>query len=82
MRDRRPRLGITASGQKFPVGLGDGANGNKTVVTAMLADLVSRGLYTEDHLSKNSFSDVFWHQVMAEQREDLGPTDGDVGHDR
>jgi putative transposase len=43
-------LAITADGQKFPVGLWDGATENKTVVTAMLADLVSRGLSAEDGL--------------------------------
>jgi putative transposase len=43
-------LAITADGQKFPVGLWDGASENKTVVTAMLADLVSRGLSAEDGL--------------------------------
>jgi len=43
-------LGITAGGEKFPVGLWDGATENKTVVKAMLADLVSRGLSAEDGL--------------------------------
>lgn len=43
-------LAITADGQKFPVGLWDGATENKTVVKAMLADLVSRGLSAEDGL--------------------------------
>lgn len=43
-------LAITADGQKFPVGLWDGATENKTVVTAMLADLVSRGLSADDGL--------------------------------
>jgi transposase-like protein len=43
-------LAITADGQKFPVGLWDGASENKTVVTAMLADLVSRGLSAQDGL--------------------------------
>jgi len=43
-------LAITADGQKFPVGLWDGASENKTVVTAMLADLISRGLSAEDGL--------------------------------
>ena len=43
-------LAITADGQKFPVGLWDGATENKTVVTAMLADLVSRGLSAQDGL--------------------------------
>ena len=43
-------LAITADGQKFPVGLWDGASENKTVVTAMLADLVSRGLSAENGL--------------------------------
>ena len=37
-------------GEKFPVGLWDGATENKTVVTAMLADLVSRGLSAGDGL--------------------------------
>jgi len=41
-------LAITAGGEKFPVGLWDGATENKTVVKAMLADLVSRGLSAED----------------------------------
>jgi len=43
-------LAITADGQKFPVGLWDGATENKTVVKAMLADLVCRGLSAEDGL--------------------------------
>lgn len=43
-------LGITAGGDKFPVGLWDGATENKTVVKAMLADLVSRGLSAQDGL--------------------------------
>ena len=43
-------LGITAGGEKFPVGLWDGATENKTVVKAMLADLVSRGLSAQDGL--------------------------------
>jgi putative transposase len=43
-------LAITADGRKFPVGLWDGATENKTVVTAMLADLVSRGLSAQDGL--------------------------------
>ena len=37
-------LAITAGGEKFPVGLWDGATENKTVVKAMLADLVSRAV--------------------------------------
>ena len=43
-------LAITAGGEKFPVGLWDGATENKTVVKAMLADLVSRGLSADDGL--------------------------------
>ena len=43
-------LAITADGRKLPVGLWDGATENKTVVRAMLADLVSRGLSAEDGL--------------------------------
>ena len=43
-------LGITADGSKLPIGLWDGATENKTVVKAMLADLVSRGLSAEDGL--------------------------------
>lgn len=43
-------LGITADGTKLPVGLWDGATENKTVVKAMLADLVSRGLSADDGL--------------------------------
>lgn len=43
-------LGITADGRKLPVGLWDGATENKTVVRAMLADLVSRGLSADDGL--------------------------------
>jgi transposase-like protein len=41
-------LAITADGTKLPVGLWEGATENKTVVTAWLADLVSRGLSVED----------------------------------
>ncbi len=37
-------LAITADGTKMPVGLWDGATENKTVVRALLADLVERGL--------------------------------------
>jgi putative transposase len=43
-------LAITADGTKVPVGLWDGATENKTVVTALLADLVSRGLDAADGL--------------------------------
>jgi len=43
-------LAITAGAEKFPVGLWDGATENKTVVKAMLADLVCRGLSAEDGL--------------------------------
>jgi transposase-like protein len=43
-------LGITAEGRKVPIGLWDGATENKTVVTSMLADLVSRGLSATDGL--------------------------------
>ncbi len=43
-------LAITADGSKLPVGLWDGATENKTVVRAMLADLVSRGLSAQDGL--------------------------------
>lgn len=43
-------LAITADGTKLPVGLWNGATENKTVVRAMLADLVSRGLCAEDGL--------------------------------
>jgi transposase-like protein len=43
-------LAITADGRKLPVGLWEGATENKTVVRALLADLVSRGLSAEDGL--------------------------------
>jgi transposase-like protein len=43
-------LAITADGRKLPVGLWDGATENKTVVKALLADLVSRGLSADDGL--------------------------------
>jgi hypothetical protein len=43
-------LAITADGTKVPVGLWDGATENKTVVRALLADLVSRGLNAADGL--------------------------------
>lgn len=43
-------LSITADGRKLPVEMWDGATENKTVVRAMLADLVSRGLSAEDGL--------------------------------
>jgi putative transposase len=43
-------LAITADGTKLPVGLWDGSTENKTVVTALLADLVARGLRYEDGL--------------------------------
>ena len=43
-------LGITVDGSRVPVGLWDGATENKTVVRAMLADLVSRGLSATDGL--------------------------------
>lgn len=43
-------LAITADGTKLPVGLWEGATENKTVVKALLADLVSRGLSAEDGL--------------------------------
>jgi transposase-like protein len=43
-------LAITADGTKVPVGLRDGATQNTTVVRALLADLVSRGLDAADGL--------------------------------
>jgi putative transposase len=43
-------LAITADGTKVPVGLWDGATENKTVVKALLADLVARGLDAADGL--------------------------------
>jgi transposase-like protein len=43
-------LAITADGTKVPVGLWDGATENTTVVRALLADLVSRGLDASDGL--------------------------------
>lgn len=43
-------LAITADGTKLPVGLWEGATENKTVVKALLADLVSRGLDASDGL--------------------------------
>ena len=43
-------LAITADGTKVPVGLWDGDTENKTVVKALLADLVARGLDATDGL--------------------------------
>jgi len=43
-------LAITADGTKKPVGLWDGSTENKTVVRALLADLISRGLRFDDGL--------------------------------
>jgi putative transposase len=43
-------LAITADGTKKPVGLLDGSTENKTVVRALLADLVDRGLKFDDGL--------------------------------
>src|SRR5246127_1105124 len=43
-------LAITADGTKKPVGLWDGYTENKTVVRALLADLVCRGLAVDDGL--------------------------------
>jgi transposase-like protein len=43
-------LAITADGTKVPIGLWDGSTENKTVVRALLADLVSRGLRFGDGL--------------------------------
>ena len=43
-------LAITADGTKKPVGLWDGSTENKTVVRALLADLVDRGLRFDDGL--------------------------------
>jgi putative transposase len=43
-------LAITADGTKVPVGLREGATENTTVVRALLADLVSRGLDAADGL--------------------------------
>jgi len=43
-------LAITADGTKVPVGLWDGSTENKTVVRALLADLVERGLGFDDGL--------------------------------
>jgi transposase-like protein len=43
-------LAITADGTKVPVGLWEGSTENKTVVQHLLADLVARGLDTDDGL--------------------------------
>jgi transposase-like protein len=43
-------LAITADGTKKPVGLWEGSTENKTVVRALLADLVERGLCFDDGL--------------------------------
>jgi putative transposase len=43
-------LAITADGTKKPVGLWDGSTENKTIVGALLADLVERGLRFDDGL--------------------------------
>jgi transposase-like protein len=43
-------LAITTDGTKVPVGLWDGSTENKTVVRALLADLVERGLRFDDGL--------------------------------
>mgnify|MGYP005820011631 CR=1 FL=1 len=43
-------LAITADGTKVPIGLWDGSTENKTVVRALLADLVERGLAFDDGL--------------------------------
>jgi putative transposase len=43
-------LAISADGTKVPVGLWDGSTENKTVVRALLADLVERGLAFDDGL--------------------------------
>src|SRR5262245_21860339 len=43
-------LAITADGMNVPVGLWDGSTDNKTVVRALLADLVDRGLDFDDGL--------------------------------
>jgi putative transposase len=43
-------LGIGADGTKTPLGLWEGATENKAVVTALLADLVERGLSAEGGL--------------------------------
>src|SRR3954451_735496 len=40
-------LGVTTDGVKVPLGLWDGSTENKTVATALLADLVDRGLDIE-----------------------------------
>ena len=40
-------LGITTEGVKVPLGLWDGSSENATVATALLADLVERGLDVE-----------------------------------
>jgi putative transposase len=40
-------LGITTEGVKIPLGLWEGSTENKTVATALLADLVERGLDVE-----------------------------------
>jgi putative transposase len=40
-------LGITTEGVKIPLGLWEGSTENKTVATALLSDLVDRGLDTE-----------------------------------
>jgi hypothetical protein len=51
-------LAITADGTKRPVGLWDGTE-NKTVVRALLADLVDRGLAFDDGLLVSRDSVLF-----------------------
>jgi transposase-like protein len=43
-------LAITADGTKKPIGLWEGSTENKTLIRALLADLVSRGLNFDDGL--------------------------------
>jgi transposase-like protein len=45
-------LGVTTDGAKIPLGLWEGSTENATVVTALLADLVERGLDVKQRLRR------------------------------
>ena len=55
-------LAITADGHQKPVGLWDGSTENKTVVRALLADLVERGLKFDDGLLVSSTVPRRWRR--------------------
>ncbi len=69
-------LGITTEGVKVPLGLWEGSTENATVATALLSDLVARGLDPEQGILfvidgskalRKAIDDVFGHQAPIQR---------------